>query len=582
MTRTSASPPPSASNTQPPAPATGVASQASGSVRNRWRVDGVLLLAVVLVAILVRARFLSAGVPAFVTPDSDDYLWPGYALASGLGFEPELRRTPLYPVFIGAVLAFGGNLATLAAVQHALGVVTAGLAYLLGRAVFGNDDDRGSHGGSHGSSLAGRSESASVWRLAGRASGLLAGVMVALSGPLIIYEHFMMSEALFTLVLTLALLLLVIALRRPTRGWLLMAGGGVALACLTRPLGQAMVPVALGLPFLLALPSWNRSLKHAALIGVGILVVMAPWSLRNLVIHGTPGAEGALGQALIGRTVRHDKGYLYDDPAHPDPDPTRAAARRIIQQETDGGEPSGGTITQRIRDELGLTQAQTSALLRNLALSEILERPGHYLDTTREMAWELFQGRNERLLGNWRQRTTRNWDNKWDPLLVALLDPDRPAEGALYERADGVTSFFQPWRWRASISWLFGIGVVLSLAVPRLRPALVPASTAILLVVAAAAMDGLVWRFRYPSDPAISVLVAVGLFGPLALALTLARRYCLVGGGRQMPAEAQTLGAHAGATLHTHGTVDASEGDTDGSSAERGAGGRRVDGVVSR
>jgi 4-amino-4-deoxy-L-arabinose transferase-like glycosyltransferase len=454
--------------------------------------DFVLLAIVLGIAVLMRARFLSAGPPTFVTPDSDDYFWPGYALASGLGFEPELRRTPLYPLFIALVLGAGGNLATLAVVQHGLGVITAGLTFGLGRAAFGS--------------------------LAGRLAGLLAGLMAALSGPLIIYEHFLMSEALFTLVLTLALLVLVVALRRPTPLWLLSAGGAVALACLTRPLGQAVVPIALGLPVLLALPSWRAGLARAGLVAVGLVLVLAPWTLRNLVVHGTPGAEGALGQALIGRTVRHDKGFLFDDPAHPDPDPTRAVARRIIQQEANTGEPSGGTITARVREELGLTQAQTSTLLRDLALAEIAERPGHYLATTREMAWELFQGRNERLLGNWRQRTTRNWDNKWDPRIVALLDPDTLAEGPLYERADDVTSFFQPWRWRTSLSWLFGIGTVLAMVVPRFRPALVPAGTALVLVVAAAALDGLVWRFRYPADPAIAVVAAGGLAAPLELA----------------------------------------------------------------
>jgi hypothetical protein len=451
-----------------------------------------LLTIVLVVAIVVRARFLSAGVPTFVTPDSDDYLFPGYALAAGLGFEPELRRTPLYPVFIGAVLATGGDLARLALVQHALGVVTAGLTFGLGRVTFG--------------------------ARAGRPAGLLAGLMAALSGPLIIYEHYLMSEALFTLALTLALLVLVTALRRPTKGWLLAAGGAVALGGLTRPVGQAVVPIGLALPWLLALPTWRVGLARAGMVALGLVVVLAPWTLRNVVVHGTPGAEGALGQALIGRTVRHDKGFVYDDPRRPDPDPTRAAARQIIQQEADTGEPSGGTITARVRDELGLTQAQTSSLLRDLALTEIMRQPGHYLSTTREMAWDLFEGRNERLLGNWRARTTRNWDKKWDQRIVALLDPDRPAEGPLYERADDVTSFFQPWRWRTPLSWLFGIGLLLSLAVPRFRPALAPALTAIVLVVAAAALDGLVWRFRYPADPAISVVAAGGLAVPLELA----------------------------------------------------------------
>ncbi|MCC7371213.1 MAG: glycosyltransferase family 39 protein [Chloroflexi bacterium] len=566
MTAPSVTSVPPAAATATPAERRALGASAGAGVCARWLsgrrallLDALLLVVVLGVASAMRLRFLSAGVPVFVTPDSDDYLWPGYALAYGLGFEPELRRTPLYPIFIGGVLLFGGNLATLAAVQHALGVVTAGLTYLLGRAAVGPGG-----GNQAGESVA--------WPLAGRLVGLAAGLLVALSGPLIIYEHFMMSEGLFTLVLTLALLLLVMALRQPTVGWLVVAGVGVGLACLTRPIGQVAAPVALGLPFLLALPSWRDGLRRALLVVVGILLVMAPWSLRNLAIHGTPGAEGALGQALIGRTVRHDKGYLYDDPAHPDPNPTRAAARRIIQEEANGGEPSGGTITQRVRDELGLTQAQTSTLLRDLALSEIWERPGHYLQTTREMAWELFQGRNERLLGNWRQRTTRNWDRKWDPRIVALLDPDRPAEGDLYERADGVTSFFQPWRWRTSLSWLAGIGLVAALAVPRLRPALAPALTVILLVVAASALDGLVWRFRYPADPAIAVAASLGVGAPWALAWVGIARYRLLGGRRDTPG---TPG----------GIIDdasASEGHSHGNTAERGAGGRRIDGVVPR
>jgi hypothetical protein len=140
------------------------------------------------------------------------------------------------------------------------------------------------------------------------------------------------------------------------------------------------------------------------------------------------------------------------------------------------------------------------------------------------------------------------------------------AEGEPYERADAVTSFFQPWRWRTSISWLFGLGVVVALAVPRFRPVLAPAATALALVIAAAALDGLVWRFRYPADPAIAVVAAGGLFAPLALAWSALagyrrRRGDRVGSGPAAPPQ---------------------EGDTDASSVERGAGRRRVDGVVSR
>jgi hypothetical protein len=343
------------------------------------------------------------------------------------------------------------------------------------------------------------------------------------SGPLLIYEHYLMAESLFTLLVVSAMLLLAVAVRRESWGWLLAAGLATGLAALTRPIGQAIVPVALGLPLLLGLPDWRAGARRIGLVALGVAVVLGPWAVRNANTHGTLGAEGALGQALVGRTIRHDRGYRYDDPARPDPDPVRAAARRIIQEEA-SDEPSGGTITARVRDELGLTQAQTSALLRDLAIEAILQRPGHFVRSSLEASWELSQGKNERLLGHWRQRTTRNWDEKWEPLLTALLDPETAAQGERYERADAITSAFQPWRWRWWITWLFAIGVVAALAVPRYRPGLLPALGAVALVLAAGTLDGLVWRFRYPADPLIAAVAAGGVEAPLALLAGLARR----------------------------------------------------------
>ncbi len=456
-------------------------------------VDLLALIVVLAVAAWIRLEFARIGVPALVTTDSDDYLWPGYALAHGLGFDLELRRTPLYPLFVALVLKVGGNLATLTVAQHVLGIITAGLTFGLGRVTFGP------------------------------LAGLLAGLAIAVSGPMLIYEHYVMSEALFTLFLTLALLTLTLALRRGTRLLLLTAGATVALAVLTRPIGQALIPIAVGSAFLLALPRWRVGASRALLVAAGLLLVLSPWLARNWLAHGTAGSESALGEALIARTIRHDRGFVYDDPARPDPDPVRAAARRIIQEEANG-EASGGTISAHIRDELGLTQARTNALLRDLAIDVIRQRPAHYAATTGDMAWQLFRGVNERLRGNWRERTTRNWDNQWDPHLATLLDPETPAEGAAYERADALTSAFQPWRWRGALTWLFGIGALAALLLPRFRLGLLPALAVVALVVLAAALDGLVWRYRYPVDPALFVVAAGGIAAPLWIARALIAR----------------------------------------------------------
>src|SRR3954452_13944073 len=86
---------------------------------NSRAVSVVCLLAIVAVRVLIRWPFISTGAPMFVTPDSESYLLPGWELAHGQGFNPELRRTPVYSLFISGVLsAVGDNIELLATAQH--------------------------------------------------------------------------------------------------------------------------------------------------------------------------------------------------------------------------------------------------------------------------------------------------------------------------------------------------------------------------------------------------------------------------------------------------------------------------------
>jgi hypothetical protein len=183
----------------------------------------------------------------------------------------------------------------------------------------------------------------------------------------------------------------------------------------------------------------------------------------------------------------------------------------IICEEAATGEPSGGTITQRVRDELGLTQAGTSNLLRQVATEGILGHPGYYLRGTLEMAGEILVGKRETVIAPWRERTTRNWDNKWDPRLTALVDDPPQPTGPDYERADAIISFFQPYRWRREIGLLLVLGTVAAALRPAWRPALLVPAAAGLIVLASAALDGHVWRYRYPVDPLLAVVAGGGV-----------------------------------------------------------------------
>src|SRR5215213_8134459 len=167
------------------------------------------LLAVVAAALAVRLTFLSDDPPLLLTTDSITYARPAMQLALGQGFDIGLRRTPGYPLFLASLWTFfGPNAWPILVAQHLLGLVTAGLTWWLGRLAYG------------------------------RLAGLLGGLAVALAGPQLLYEHYLMTETLFTFLLALGLLAAVAGLRHSSGLLLLVSGLVFGLCALTRPLGQ--------------------------------------------------------------------------------------------------------------------------------------------------------------------------------------------------------------------------------------------------------------------------------------------------------------------------------------------------------
>src|SRR5919198_996209 len=118
--------------------------------------DALAIGLIVLVAVAIRAAF-AFRVPVFLLRDSISYFLPAWDLLNGYGFDLSIRRTPVYPLFLaGAMAAFGEDLMAIAFAQHLLGILSAVLAYLIGRKTFG------------------------------RGAGLAAGLLTGLSGPLLI------------------------------------------------------------------------------------------------------------------------------------------------------------------------------------------------------------------------------------------------------------------------------------------------------------------------------------------------------------------------------------------------------------
>src|SRR4051794_22291223 len=220
------------------------------------------LLAIVLIALVafsIRSAF-AFRMPAYVTKDSLEYVEPALSLVDGGAFSLAQRRTPVYPIVLaGSMALFGRDLLAITFAQHLLGVATAIFTYGIGRLTFG------------------------------RAAGLLAGLAAALSSPLLIYEHYLITEPVFTFFLTLSILLLVAGLRGERYAYLALGGLALGLASLTRPVGQAVL-AALPLAALLTFRRWRPSIVGCALACACFALLVVPWAIRNQVVYGTPAA----------------------------------------------------------------------------------------------------------------------------------------------------------------------------------------------------------------------------------------------------------------------------------------------------
>jgi 4-amino-4-deoxy-L-arabinose transferase-like glycosyltransferase len=195
-----------------------------------------------LLAFLVRiAYFATADGVGFTDPlidaDYNDAL--GEALSRGEGFPPgPFWQPPLYPTLLGALYAiFGHSLWAPRLLQAFLGAATAGMASVIAERLGGH-----------------------------RWMGLVAGILVALHGPLVFYDGELLATSVATFLATFAVWLCTF----PSPGWAiaLLAGLAVGLGAL------AVAPVLLlAIPVAWSLSKRSRRLGAIALAGCALAVV---------------------------------------------------------------------------------------------------------------------------------------------------------------------------------------------------------------------------------------------------------------------------------------------------------------------
>lgn len=181
-----------------------------------------------------------------------------YGLGKGIYYQ-----SPLYPYFLALVfkLTGGGNLIIPRLSQLVIGSFTAVLAFLLGR------------------------------RIRGEAAGLVAGIIVSLYGPLIMYEAAFLRDGPITFLYTAFLYVLLSTRERPggLRGLLLGALFGLCL--LAKPNIIIMVPVmawSLAKAGSASIPRWSAASKRMiAALALGFVLAMGPLWARNATV-GAP------------------------------------------------------------------------------------------------------------------------------------------------------------------------------------------------------------------------------------------------------------------------------------------------------
>lgn len=230
------------------------------SSRPALPVGVVVLVATVarLVGLLQLRGDLSIRVPLL---DAKYYLETAIDLAQGRGWPPGPHfMAPLYPFLLSGLFRIAPpGVETVQWAQLFLGVATTALVYITARRVHPR-------------------------------AGIAAGLLYGLCGPAVVYENQVLMEALLAFLLAGAVALMAAGGRRPEKlaaaRWG-TAGLAIGAAAAGRPTYALLLPIAMLIAWRAAV---GRPRRFTALmvISLGFLVVVAPPSLHNLRVSGSP------------------------------------------------------------------------------------------------------------------------------------------------------------------------------------------------------------------------------------------------------------------------------------------------------
>lgn len=138
-----------------------------------------------------------------------------------------------------------------------------------------------------------------------RGVAIIAGVLVAVAPQFAYNSVLLLPDSLSVLPILLAIYFLMRALRRPALAWMIAAGACVGVSCWLRANAMLLSPLLALLAVILF--ARERRWQMAAALVCGVLVVVAPLTVRNAVVfqHFIPVSLGA-GQTLLEGIADYD------------------------------------------------------------------------------------------------------------------------------------------------------------------------------------------------------------------------------------------------------------------------------------
>src|SRR3989344_1291734 len=184
-----------------------------------------------------------------------------YSLSASPPFIPESFRLPGYPFFLYFFQLLGFPLVLIIFVQMLLGSGSVVLTYLLGK------------------------------KFLSEKPAFIAAILLCIEPTTLFFSTFVGSETVFIFALLLGIYLFLRKEENFVRGFLLAFVGGLffGFAILTRVIAQFLPPfmfIAYLALYRKELRPYAKSAAHLAAFCIGIMLVIAPWSLRNHALYG--------------------------------------------------------------------------------------------------------------------------------------------------------------------------------------------------------------------------------------------------------------------------------------------------------